>query len=82
MEITRPRIPIVEHDESTVEGVAFHMRSAGLDPAIAPDGLAGLRALHNSTPDAVVLDLMLPGVDGRPSSARRASGRPGARSSW
>jgi len=64
MEITRPRILIVEDDESTAEAVAFHMRSAGLDPVIAPDGPVGLRALHNSTPDAVVLDLMLPGVDG------------------
>jgi len=33
-------------------------------PSLAPDGLSALRALHNSPPDIVLLDLMLPGVDG------------------
>lgn len=58
------RILIVEDDESTAEAMAFHMRSAGLETTVASDGLAGLRALRHSAPDAVVLDLMLPGVDG------------------
>lgn len=59
-----PRVLVVEDDESTAEAVAFHLRAAGLDPALAPDGLTALRALHNSPPDIVLLDLMLPGVDG------------------
>lgn len=58
------RILIVEDDESTAEAMAFHMRAAGLEPTVASDGLAGMRLLRNSVPDAVVLDLMLPGVDG------------------
>jgi DNA-binding response OmpR family regulator len=58
------RILIVEDDESTAEAIAFQMRRAGLEPTVAPDGLAGLRALRGGAPDAVVLDLMLPGVDG------------------
>jgi two-component system response regulator BaeR len=64
MEARRTRILIVEDDESTAEAIAFHMRAAGLEPTIAADGLSGLRALRSATPDAVVLDLMLPGVDG------------------
>jgi DNA-binding response OmpR family regulator len=64
MEGGRTRILIVEDDESTAEAIAFHMRAAGLEPTVAADGLAGLRALRSSSPDAVVLDLMLPGVDG------------------
>jgi DNA-binding response OmpR family regulator len=55
---------VVEDDESTAEAVAFHLRAAGLDPALAPDGLTALRALHNNPPDIVLLDLMLPGIDG------------------
>ena len=35
-----------------------------MDPVVANDGLAGLRSLRSEPPDAVVLDLMLPGVDG------------------
>ena len=58
------KILIVEDDESTAEAMAFHMRAAGLEPTVAADGLAGLRALRTSAPDAVVLDLMLPGVNG------------------
>jgi DNA-binding response OmpR family regulator len=58
------RILIVEDDESTAEAMAFHMRAAGMEPVVAGDGLAGLRSLRTQPPDAVVLDLMLPGVDG------------------
>ena len=64
MEGNRTRILIVEDDESTAEAMAFHMRSAGMEPTVAADGLAGLRALRGAAPDAMVLDLMLPGVDG------------------
>jgi len=55
---------IVEDDESTAEAIAFHMLGAGMDPVVANDGLAGLRSLRSRPPDAVVLDLMLPGADG------------------
>lgn len=58
------RVLIVEDDESTAEAIGFHMRAAGFDAMIASDGLAGLRALRTGAPDAVVLDLMLPGADG------------------
>ncbi len=58
------RVLIVEDDESTAEAMAFHMRAAGMDPVVANDGLAGLRSLRSEPPDAVVLDLMLPGVNG------------------
>jgi DNA-binding response OmpR family regulator len=64
MEARRMKILIVEDDDSTAEAIAFHMRAAGLEPTVAADGLAGLRALRSASPDAVVLDLMLPGVDG------------------
>ncbi len=59
-----PRVLVVEDDESIAEAVAFHLRAAGMAPSLAPDGLSALRALHNSPPDIVLLDLMLPGVDG------------------
>jgi len=58
------QILIVEDDESTAEAMAFHLRAAGLKPTVASDGLAGLRRLREGPPDAVVLDLMLPGLDG------------------
>jgi DNA-binding response OmpR family regulator len=61
---TPARVLIVEDDESTAEAMAFHMRAAGIEAVVANDGLAGLRSLRSRPPDAVVLDLMLPGTDG------------------
>jgi len=64
MDARQMRVLIVEDDESTAEAIGFHMRAAGFEATIAADGLAGLRALRTGAPDAVVLDLMLPGADG------------------
>ncbi|MEQ8834876.1 MAG: response regulator transcription factor [Miltoncostaeaceae bacterium] len=59
-----PRVLVVEDDESIAHAVAFHLRTAGLDPTLAHDGLDALRALRAGMPDVVLLDLMLPGIDG------------------
>jgi DNA-binding response OmpR family regulator len=58
------QVLIVEDDESTGEAIAFHVRRAGMEPTVARDGLAGLTALRGSPPDVLVLDLMLPHLDG------------------
>lgn len=59
-----PDVLIVEDDESISEAVAFHLRKAGMAVTATPDGRAGLRALEAALPDALLLDLMLPHVDG------------------
>jgi DNA-binding response OmpR family regulator len=59
-----PYILIVEDDESTGEAVAFHLRRAGLAPRLETDGLAGLQALKTGLPAVLLLDLMLPHIDG------------------
>lgn len=59
-----PRVLVVEDDETIAEAVAHHLRAAGMAPARAADGLTALRALRADPPDAMVLDLMLPGTDG------------------
>ncbi|MCC6832388.1 MAG: response regulator transcription factor, partial [Thermoleophilia bacterium] len=51
-------------DESIGEAIAFHLDRAGFRPALASDGLSGLTALRREPPDVLVLDLMLPHVDG------------------
>jgi DNA-binding response OmpR family regulator len=61
---TAPRVLVVEDDESTAEAVAFHLRAGGLTPTLATDGLQALRELRSELPDVVLLDLMLPDVDG------------------
>ncbi|MFN8110902.1 MAG: response regulator transcription factor [Thermoleophilia bacterium] len=64
MNTAQPAVLIVEDDESIVEAVSFHLARAGMTTVSALDGLAGLRHLRTSLPDVLVLDLMLPHVDG------------------
>ena len=40
------------------------LRRAGYDVVLAADGQAGLRAAYRTSPDAILLDLMMPGEDG------------------
>jgi two-component system alkaline phosphatase synthesis response regulator PhoP len=63
-ESEHPSILIIEDDESTGEAVAFHLTRAGFAPRLETDGLAGLQALKSGLPAVLVLDLMLPHIDG------------------
>ena len=57
-------ILIVEDDESTREIVDLYLRRDGHAVMQARDGVEGLRLARAARPDLVVLDLMLPGMDG------------------
>lgn len=50
-----PRILAICHD---------YLRSSGYEVTTAPDGLQGLAAAHREKPDLIVLDLILPDMDG------------------
>jgi len=63
-ELALPRVLIIEDDATIAETVAFHLGRAGFSPSIESDGLAGLQALKSGLPDVLVLDLMLPHIDG------------------
>ena len=55
---------VVEDDPHTVEVVRLYLQRDGHSVLTAPDGLSGLQLFREGRPDLVVLDLMLPGVDG------------------
>jgi DNA-binding response OmpR family regulator len=57
-------ILIVEDEPSIAEVVNLYLRRAGFQTVLAADGDAALEALEQATPDLVVLDIMLPHVDG------------------
>jgi DNA-binding response OmpR family regulator len=58
------RILIVEDEPSIAEVVALYLKRAGFEATVAPDGQVALKEIGRSLPDLVVLDLMLPRVDG------------------
>lgn len=58
------RILIIEDEPSIAEVVALYLRRAGFRVQHVADGKAALKCLESELPDLVILDLMLPGVDG------------------
>ncbi len=57
-------ILIIEDDRDIAETVSYTLRQEGFEPAVAHDGRAGLQMASAQRPDLVILDLMLPGLDG------------------
>ena len=55
---------IIDDDTRLAAMVAEYLRSNGFSVAHAPDGAAGLQALHAQPPSLVVLDVMMPGISG------------------
>jgi two-component system, OmpR family, alkaline phosphatase synthesis response regulator PhoP len=55
---------VVEDDETILELIAEHFSRTGYTVLTAQDGLAGVQAALNDRPDAIILDLMLPKMDG------------------
>jgi DNA-binding response OmpR family regulator len=75
--ITPSRSILVIEDEPTIaDAVALRLRSEGFAVAIAADGPSGVDACERLTPDLVVLDLMLPGLDGLEVCRRIQRSRP------
>lgn len=58
------KILIVEDDENIAELLQLHLREEGFEIVHAADGNVGLEKLRQGGWDALILDLMLPGVDG------------------
>ncbi|MGD8398662.1 MAG: response regulator transcription factor [Anaerolineae bacterium] len=58
------RILVVEDEPNIREVVSLYLRRAGYDVTVVEDGDRAMEVLSDWLPDLVVLDLMLPGVDG------------------
>ena len=58
------RILVVEDEATIADAVAARLRSEGYEVAVARDGLTGVDLAASWHPDLVLLDLMLPGLDG------------------
>ena len=62
--LVKPRILVVDDEPEAVELVEFNLRQAGYAVSTAVDGAEALKKARSQTPDLIVLDVMLPEMDG------------------
>jgi len=60
----KPKILVVDDEPDALEVLGFKLREAGYAPVFATDGAKALAAVRAERPDLIVLDLMLPEIDG------------------
>jgi two-component system phosphate regulon response regulator PhoB len=60
----KPKVLVVDDEPDAVELIAFNLKSAGYDVITANDGREGLKKARSAPPQLLILDLMLPEVDG------------------
>ncbi len=72
--MSKPTVLVVEDERDILEVVDFNLRQAGCKVLKAADGLEGLRLAQSESPDLVILDLMLPGLDGKEVCRRLRQG--------
>jgi two-component system, OmpR family, response regulator MprA len=58
------RVLVADDDRAIRESLERVLRLEGYDPVLASDGAGTLAAVRDHEPDVVVLDLMMPGIDG------------------
>src|SRR5512140_1894416 len=58
------RILIVEDEKALRESLAYSLEREGYTVDSAADGLSGLDSARKNSPDLILLDIMLPGIDG------------------
>ncbi|MFM8154560.1 MAG: MtrAB system response regulator MtrA [Actinomycetes bacterium] len=62
--IARGRVLVVDDDAALSEMLGIVLRGEGFEPVFCADGAQAVQAFRDSRPDIVLLDLMLPGMDG------------------
>jgi two-component system alkaline phosphatase synthesis response regulator PhoP len=62
--MTNAKILVIDDEPNIVNLVTAYLRPEGYEVYTADDGLQGLKAARAFNPDLIVLDVMLPGIDG------------------
>lgn len=60
----KPRILVVDDDPALAEMLGIVLRNEGFEPAFVADGSRAISAYRELKPDLILLDLMLPGMNG------------------
>ncbi|HEU4354534.1 MAG TPA: response regulator transcription factor [Actinomycetota bacterium] len=62
--MSQPTVLVVDDEEAIAEAVRARLQSEGYEVLVAADGPEAIKICDDERPDLVVLDLMLPGMDG------------------
>jgi two-component system phosphate regulon response regulator PhoB len=60
----KPRILLIEDERGLTDVLSYNLNREGYETLVAHDGTEGLRKAQMQLPDLVILDIMLPGIDG------------------
>ncbi len=60
----QPRILVVDDDQDITVAVRMVLEAAGYSVETAPDGEQGLECIRREAPDLIILDMMMPRMDG------------------
>jgi DNA-binding response OmpR family regulator len=60
----KPKVLVIDDEDAIREMVELTLSMRGMEVSGAPDGLRGLIAADKSRPDVIVMDVMMPGLNG------------------
>jgi len=61
---SKGKLLIIDDDDKLVEAVTLYLNKAGYETIAAADGVQGMQQMYSQRPDLIVLDVMLPKMDG------------------
>ena len=64
------KILVVDDEALLVKGIRFNLQNEGYEVITGSDGLDAVRLVREQSPDLVVLDVMMPGLDGLAACAK------------
>jgi two-component system, OmpR family, phosphate regulon response regulator PhoB len=62
--MAKPRVLIIEDERDMIDVLTYNLQREGFEVSVAHDGQEGLRKAQMQLPDMILLDLMLPKLDG------------------
>ena len=60
----KPKVLVIDDEENVCELITLYFEKSGFDVICSGDGVEGMDMIKTEKPDMVILDLMLPGMDG------------------